>query len=156
MSNIINILGINISTLNKKNVLEKIEQFLNDGKQHQIVTPNPEFILNARKDEEFFYILNKADLAIPDGVGLKFASWAMGKNLYRYTGADIVKDILKIAEDKNLKVGIVNWSKGLSKSEDIKKTLNKKYPKLQFIIKETELPIGSSVSTDYLDRKSVV
>ena len=145
MSNIINILGINISTLNKKNVLEKIEQFLNDGKQHQIVTPNPEFILNARKDEEFFYILNNADLSIPDGIGLKFASWAMGKNLHKFTGADLIKDILRIAEEKNLKIAIINWSGGLSKREDIEKILKEKYPKLKFIIKDIEKTELSSV-----------
>jgi len=31
--------------------------------------------LNAQKDKEFQNILNNADIAIPDGVGLVFASW---------------------------------------------------------------------------------
>lgn len=115
----INILGVNISTLRRQQVLKKIEQFLSDGPskfssrsfrssrsprseaggeasgQHQIVTPNPEFLLQAGKDEEFFYILNKADLAVPDGVGLKFAAWAMGKNIHRYAGVDLVKDVIR-------------------------------------------------------------
>jgi len=142
--NTVNILGINISALDKKEVLEKIELFLSDGKQHYIVTPNPEFVLEARKDEEFFYILNNADLAVPDGIGLKFAAWAAGRNIPRITGADLVKDILKIAKEKNLKVAIVNWSRGLSATEDIEKALNKNYPGLRFIIKDVDKNIQNS------------
>ncbi|MCK4554872.1 WecB/TagA/CpsF family glycosyltransferase [Candidatus Parcubacteria bacterium] len=139
----INILGINISTLNKKQVLKKIEQFLQAGKQHQIVTPNPEFLLEAGHDEEFFYILNKADLTVPDGIGLKFAAWAMGKNIHRVTGADLVTDILKVAQDRKLKVAILNWCDGLSKKEDIDNAVKKLYPKLNFIIKDIDKEIGN-------------
>ncbi len=142
--NIINILGINISILNKKEVLKKIGRFLEDGKQHQIVTPNPEFLLSAEKDEEFFYILNNADLAVPDGIGLKFAAWAMGKNIRKITGADLVKDILKIAREKSLKVAVVNRNEGLSATEDIERILNKNYPGLKFIVKNIERETVSS------------
>lgn len=139
--NIINILGVNISILNKKQVLKKIEQFLTDGEQHQIITANPEFLLEAGRDEEFFYILNKADLAISDGIGLKFAGWMMGKNIHRFTGADLVKDILQTAQNKKLKVAILNWKGGLSKKEDIEKVLRKKYPDLQFVVVDVDREI---------------
>ncbi|MDD5031877.1 MAG: WecB/TagA/CpsF family glycosyltransferase [Patescibacteria group bacterium] len=121
----LNILGVNISTLEKEEVLKKIEQFLKDGKQHYIVTPNPEIILEARRDEELFYILNKADLAIPDGAGLKFAALAMGRNLRRVTGADLVGDLLKNLRFTiyDLRFGVMNWKGGLSKKEDIEKVL---------------------------------
>jgi N-acetylglucosaminyldiphosphoundecaprenol N-acetyl-beta-D-mannosaminyltransferase len=134
----LNIFGINISTLNKKEVLGEIEQFLKDGKQHCIVTPNPEIILEARRDEEFFYILNKADLAIPDGAGLKFAAWAMGKNLRRVTGADLVEELLKIAQEKNLKIAVLNWGRGLSNKQDIENILKDRYKNLKFSIMEAE------------------
>ena len=153
MSNYINILGVNISVINKNKVLNKIEQYLKDGKQHFIVTPNPEFILAAHQDEEFFYILNKADLGIPDGFGLKCAAWVMGKNIYRYPGADMVKDILRIAQDRGSKIAVLNWRGGLSGADDIKKVLTKKYPNLQFRIKdigrtqEAKLPIGNLASS---------
>ncbi len=75
----LNILGINISISNKQEILKKISGFLDGDKSRYIVTPNPEFLLEAKKDEEFFYILNKADIAIPDGVGLIFAGLFRGK-----------------------------------------------------------------------------
>lgn len=128
----VNILGINVNTFTKKQVLAKIQEFLTDGLKHQIVTPNPEIILKAAgHDKKLFYILNKADLAVPDGVALKFAAWLLGVNLSRITGADLVKDILKLAEDQGRRVAIFNWRHGLSKAEEIKSAIIKKFPKLE-------------------------
>ena len=104
----INILGINITKLPRREVMKKIESFLFSNKQQQIVTPNPEIILNAiGEDEESFYILNHAALAVPDGFGLKCAAWAMGKNIYRFAGADLLLDTLKLAEAREKKVLIL-------------------------------------------------
>ncbi|MDD4332846.1 MAG: WecB/TagA/CpsF family glycosyltransferase [Patescibacteria group bacterium] len=150
-----NIFGIKISNIKKDEVLKKIGDFLVDGKQHYLVTPNPEILLQAGEDEELFYILNHADLAIPDGIGLKFAGWFLGENLKRITGADLVLKILKSAGEKNLKVGIVNWNKGLSNKKDISNSLKQKYPKLNFAVEdvnreEAKLPIGS-LASDFLN-----
>ena len=136
---LVNILGININNFTKKQALAKIQEFLIDGRQHLIVTPNPEIILEATDpDEEFFYLLNKADLSLPDGVGLKIAAWLMGVNLSRITGADFIKDILKIAEAGNRRVAILNWQGGLSSAEDIKKVLTSRYPNLQTLVIDIE------------------
>jgi N-acetylglucosaminyldiphosphoundecaprenol N-acetyl-beta-D-mannosaminyltransferase len=134
----VNILGINISSLKKSEVLEKIRFFLSGEGQYQIVTPNPEIILTALKDEELFYILNNADLVIPDGIGLKFAAWLTGKNIERIAGADLVKDILKIAQRENKKVAILNWDKGLSSADDIKKAITKNYSDLKFVVEDVK------------------
>jgi len=130
----VNILGINLSEFSHKEVLQKILAFLDDGKQHYIVTPNPEIILEAGNDEEFFYVLNKADLALADGIGLKIAAWFFGNNLPRVTGADITVELLKIAAEKNIKVMILNWENGLSKIEDINSALKNKFPSLIFSV----------------------
>jgi N-acetylglucosaminyldiphosphoundecaprenol N-acetyl-beta-D-mannosaminyltransferase len=131
----INILGINISKLKKKEVLDKIKLFLTDGKQHYIATPNPEIILEAQKDEELFYILNQADLSIPDGVGLKFAAWAMRENLRRTTGADLISDFRFLISD--FRFAVINWDGGLSKKEDIEKVLWK-FKIKDFFVKDVE------------------
>jgi len=129
-----NILGINLSELNQSEVLEKITDFLNGDRQHYIVTPNPEILLASNKDEEFFYILNKADLALADGFGLKIAGWLFGVNIPRVTGSDTTIEILKIAAKNGTKVMILNWEKGLSQPNDIKTALENKFPGLIFSI----------------------
>lgn len=130
----INILGVNIDNISKQNLLSRIEKDLEENNFKFLTTLNPEIILRAQKDEEYFYILNKADYSIPDGIGLKFAGIALGKNIKRITGADLSRDILKIAQNKSKKILIVNWKKGLSSKKDIEKMLSAKFPKLKYMI----------------------
>ncbi len=70
----VNVLGVGVSSTSTSSVLEKIDDFLlKKGKMKLIVTVNPEFVMLAQDDSEFKKILNSADLAIADGVGLKLA-----------------------------------------------------------------------------------
>lgn len=145
----IKILGVKVNKITTRNALDKIEDFLLLNKQNYIVTLNSEILLEAQKDEEYFHILNKADLSIADGVGLKFASLAMGNNLKRITGIDLTESILQIAKSKKLKIAVLNWSEGLSKKEDIEKTFKKKYPNLEFIVEDIERDF-----VDFIETKS--
>lgn len=129
-----NILCINIDQKSKKEVLQDIENFLTNGTQNYIVTPNPEILLKAQKDEELFYILNHANLSILDGIGIKISGWLLGKNVQRITGADLTCDILSLAEKKNLKVCIAINPNSLSQKKDIQKSFSKLYPKLKYEI----------------------
>ena len=129
--NKINILGVNISDISQGQILDKIQEFLHGQKQHFIVTPNPEIILQATgHDEELHYILNHADIALADGIAVKFAGWFYGKSIKRITGADLTYNILKLAEEKRYKAAIFSWSGGLSGSAEIKSAVMKKFPKL--------------------------
>ena len=142
----VNLLGINLSTLNSQQIYQQIENFLIDNKQHYIVTVNPEFILTAQADEEFFYLLNQADLAIVDGAGLKIAGWLVDKNLTRITGADLVEQLLILAQRSGKKVAIAVWSQGLSSPEEIEHSLKQKYPKLNFFVQSVEREAGQEIN----------
>lgn len=130
----INILGVKISQLNQKEIIEYIKIALDSKHQNFIITPNPEILLKAHKDNEYCSILNSADLAIPDGFGLSCAALAMGKKIYRYPGADFLQDLLQIAQDKESRVLILNWSKSLSNDADIKTAIKKLFPRLDFSV----------------------
>lgn len=135
---IINILGVNITNENNTRILEKVYSFLDGNKAKYIVTPNPEIILKTKKDEELFYIINNADLSLPDAMGLKISALFLGKNLKRFTGADLTSILLDYSEKNNYKIAILNWQGGLSRKEDIEKALQKKYPKLSFYIQDID------------------
>lgn len=66
----IEILGVGVDRMGMEEVMEKLEEVIEGRKKALAVTPNPEIILAAQGDGELKEILNKADLAIPDGVGL--------------------------------------------------------------------------------------
>lgn len=133
-----NILGIKLSDFNKDELLKRLDFFLNDQKSHFLVTPNPEIILRAGKDEEYFYILNKADIAIADGFGIVLAGLLKRQKINRLTGSDLTPLILDLAEKKEQKVLIINWQNSLSSKEDLKNTLKNKWSNLLIEILETE------------------
>ncbi len=92
------ILGTKVHNLTLPQALKRAEGFLYDGKQHYIVTPNPEIVLKARGDSKYRAILNGAGLSIPDGTGLLIASrilYGAEKGLKaRITGVDFIQEFI--------------------------------------------------------------
>ena len=135
---IVNILGIKISNIKKSDLLKILPESLSGHKQHFIVTPNPEIILSAHDDEELFYILNKADISLADGFGLKIAALIMGINLERITGADLTGDLLKFARMQKLNIAVLNWEKSISTPLEIKNAILHKFPGMQILVKNIQ------------------
>lgn len=133
----VHILGVGISVLSKDEFKKQVQFLLNRRAGH-IVTPNPEFLLLAQKNQEFFSILNRADLALADGVGLKFAAWLKGINLKRYAGSNVVSFLLKLASLKHLRVAVINWQGGLSTDDEIIKAVKINYPHLRLLVYSVE------------------
>jgi N-acetylglucosaminyldiphosphoundecaprenol N-acetyl-beta-D-mannosaminyltransferase len=71
------ILGVRIDDLTDAELRERLVGFMRGDKPCVVVTPNPEFLLSAMQDPEFRTILDRSDLSIPDGAGLRFASAAL-------------------------------------------------------------------------------
>jgi N-acetylglucosaminyldiphosphoundecaprenol N-acetyl-beta-D-mannosaminyltransferase len=132
----VKILGVKISNFSQAEVLTKVEAMIEGSGKHLIVTPNPEFLLETRKDEDFLNILNGADLSLSDGFGLKLAAWVKGIRLRRYTGAALTKDLLALAEVRAWPVAVINWHAGLSTAKDISQTIKKLYPNLKCLVKD--------------------
>jgi N-acetylglucosaminyldiphosphoundecaprenol N-acetyl-beta-D-mannosaminyltransferase len=60
-----------------------------DGGAHHVNTINPEFMVVAQKDGVFRSLLRRADLNVPDGVGLLWAAKHLGHPMpERITGSD--------------------------------------------------------------------
>ncbi len=68
------ILNVRVDITSAVGVLRQVQQFVTKKKKFLVVTPNPEQIVYAQKDSLFRKILNSADIAIPDAVGLSAAS----------------------------------------------------------------------------------
>ncbi len=102
------ILGVKVDALNRQEVLARIGDFLGSKSGMFIATPNPEIILAARRDSSYRDILNSADLAVPDGIGLKLAAALLGQKIpERISGADLLPEIARMAAERGLSVGIL-------------------------------------------------
>lgn len=83
------ILGVRIDNLNPQESLQKIDSFLCDGRQHYIVLPYADFLVQAQKDIQFRKILNEADLSLSDGIGPIIASYVCGRERLKGRVIDI-------------------------------------------------------------------
>ncbi len=97
-----------------------------------ICTINPEFMMIARKDVNFRNILNRADLCVPDGVGLLWAARRIGKPLpERVTGSDGVPKIAERAAEKGWRLFFLGAAPGVA--DQAADVLRVQYPGLQIV-----------------------
>lgn len=127
----IQLLGVTIATLKPSEIQSLLADFLQHTGLKQIVTVNPEFLVTAQEDSEFKAILNAADLALPDGVGIIYVSKILGKKISltnRMTGVEVTHSLLKLAEAQQKSVEIVLPANSLSNKEEILTSIHKQYP----------------------------
>lgn len=90
----IDILDIPISNVNKKKAKKIILNWLNGNKTRMVFTPNPEIIMEAQNNSELKRILKSADMLVPDGIGVVWASkYSNSKLKQRVAGYDLVQDL---------------------------------------------------------------
>jgi N-acetylglucosaminyldiphosphoundecaprenol N-acetyl-beta-D-mannosaminyltransferase len=144
------ILGIDITTSPKKIILEYIQKYLSseihDGRKMSqniiqplvIVTPNAEQIVFARSHPYFAKLLNQADVALPDGVGVVFTSRLLRKRTdidnhafvaNRIPGVEFMEDLVGIAVNRGSRIGLIGGYRGVA--DEALECLQKTYPKLQ-------------------------
>jgi len=146
-----NVLGVRIDNLSYAEIIKKIKKFLTDSDFHQIVTVNPEFVLEAQKNYPFKQILNQSNLNIADGVGIKLAFYYLGIKLkQRLAGVDLMIEILKIASVKKIPLFLVINQEGLSSFKEIRSAILRLYPQLKIngitISKKTDLSLYKKLS----------
>ncbi|MCA1667833.1 MAG: WecB/TagA/CpsF family glycosyltransferase [Thermomicrobia bacterium] len=65
----------------------RVAAFIASGQPHHVMTPNPEFVIRARRDPAFRSLLDHVDFAPADGVGLKWAARLLGVRIRTWSGA---------------------------------------------------------------------
>jgi len=87
----INILGIPFNALTMEETLDTLEGFLQEERNHIIVTPNPEGVMQANRNPEFAAALKGADLNLADGTGIVMAAKFTGQKIPgRVRGVDTI------------------------------------------------------------------
>ncbi len=140
------ILGVGITNDKKDNILEFILNFIEKTPYNcYIVTPNPEIIVLAAKNPSFKDILNKAEIAICDGIGVLIAGNVLNKPLKeRFTGVELIEKLCKRINNKTVSVGFLG-GRG-SVAEKTVECLQKKYPGLRVSFISSEWDEGGFVA----------
>jgi N-acetylglucosaminyldiphosphoundecaprenol N-acetyl-beta-D-mannosaminyltransferase len=126
------ILGVRIDDVPEFEILDKVKAFITSNECNLIFTPNPEICLKAKNDRDYAKLLNKADLNIPDGVGLKLGAEILDQKLEnRLTGVDLTKMVLKHLNDKSgHTIFIITKPDPLSSLEEINEAVKQAYPSI--------------------------
>jgi N-acetylglucosaminyldiphosphoundecaprenol N-acetyl-beta-D-mannosaminyltransferase len=102
---------------------------IEDPQPRYVVTPNPEFVVLARRDPEFRRILNASDLAIPDGGGLLLAARLFGTPLREQVrGTDLCYLIMGECARRGWRLFLLGAAPGVA--EQAAERLCRRYPGL--------------------------
>ena len=89
------VLGVGFDDVTAEEAARTGYSLMRAGGFHYVVTPNPEFLLNARKDARFRRVLEAADLVLPDGIGVLYAARILGRPLRsRAPGVDFAQALM--------------------------------------------------------------
>lgn len=140
------VMGIGLTDATSEEILEYLVKIIEKSRKNvYIVTPNPEIVMYAASHPDFKDILNGAELALCDGVGLLRAAQFMGKSLKeRIIGTDFVEKICEKANVWPITVGFLGGREGVA--EKAAECLLKKYPKVKVSFVGSEWEEGRSLS----------
>lgn len=116
----VNILGVLVSRIGIREVRERFVQWLvgrHDGLLHQVVTVNPEFVMEAQKNGEFRNVLNNSLLALADGVGLVCASvflYGWKNRLLRMTGVECMVMLARLCARTGNSIYLLGAEQGIA------------------------------------------
>jgi N-acetylglucosaminyldiphosphoundecaprenol N-acetyl-beta-D-mannosaminyltransferase len=128
----ISILGIGVDAVSIAEAVDTLARFAASGRFHHAVTVNPEFIMAARADAAFAAVLNGADLAVPDGVGLLWAARRQGTPLpERVAGVDVVERLAEEAARRGLRLFLLGAQPGVAAEAGA--VLSRRYPGLNIV-----------------------
>lgn len=123
------ILGVPVHPVTTAEVLALVTDWMGDARLHQIATVNPEFVMKAQADPDFFRVLTEADLCIPDGIGLLWAGRYLGRPIpERVAGSDLVYQIAGLAAVNGWPLFLLGAAPGVA--EEAARILKGLYPGL--------------------------
>ncbi|MEK7139410.1 MAG: WecB/TagA/CpsF family glycosyltransferase [Patescibacteria group bacterium] len=106
--------------------------WLRGDRGHFIATVNPEMVVAAQHDPAFLTALQRADLALADGMGLWLASRLLGQPLAeRVPGVDFIIQLISRAETHGASVYLLGGAAGVA--ELAKQTLQQLFPRLLIV-----------------------
>ncbi len=125
----ISLSGVRISSLPEKETKDLLVRRLKEKKKTAVYTPNPVMLARAWREPAFARVLRRAELCLPDGVGVTLAARLFhGERLPRLPGIDMGRFILSKAADLGCRVYLLGGKKGVAERAAVR--LTHRYPRL--------------------------
>ena len=123
------IMGVGFDDLTLDEAAKAAAGMIEAGGFHYVVTPNPELVDRARREEPFRQALNGADLVLPDGIGVVYAAKILGRPLKgRCPGIDFAGKLMEHMSRTGLRLYLLGAKPGVAEAAAAR--LEAKYPGL--------------------------
>lgn len=130
----IDIFGIPFAKITQKEALEILENFLNEPTNHIIVTPNPEGVMQSRRNPVFANALRSANLSLADGIGIILASIFLRQKLpERVRGVDTIFALFEKLSRKQRDFTAYFLGSIPGIAEKAKEKMQKRFPHLKVV-----------------------
>ncbi len=128
----VTLLGVRVDDIGRDEARSVFACWLAEDGRHVVSTPNPEFVLLAQRDEAFRARLNASDLALPDGVGLRFASAALTDHVIRnrVPGVDALAMLAELCAARGLRMLLVGSQPSLVQAANV---LRSRFPGIDIV-----------------------
>ena len=128
-NNRINILGVPVDLIDQKEAMARFEELFPQPGVTAVFTPNSEIVENASRNPELRDLVASADLTLPDGIGLVYASRIVGYPLKeRVTGIDFLESVISYLEKNGKSIYFFGSKPGVA--EKAAEKIREKYPAL--------------------------
>jgi N-acetylglucosaminyldiphosphoundecaprenol N-acetyl-beta-D-mannosaminyltransferase len=124
------VLDVPVDMVSRAEALDVFSSLMSKDGCSLIVTPNSEIVENASRNPELKGLIESAELIIPDGIGLVYASKILTNPLReRVTGIDFLSDILVYLQESGKSIYLLGSKPGVS--ELAAEKMKEKYPDLK-------------------------
>lgn len=128
----VKIINTYVDNLEMKECIKKIDNLINDGGYHYVVTPNVDHIVKLETDSELQAVYESADLVVADGMPLVWYSKILKTPLKeKISGSDLFPELCKLAERKNYKIFLLGAGPGVA--DLAAKRIREKHPRISSI-----------------------
>lgn len=128
----VDLAGIKVDNVSMSEAVAVVKAMLGAASPDLIVTPNPEIIVAAQKDEELKTIVNSAALRVPDGISMVVVSRILGRPLkQRVSGIDLMLEMVKVCCQADKKIFLLGGGQGVA--EEAAGNLAKDHPGINIV-----------------------
>lgn len=131
-TNRIKFLNTYIDNLTAAEAKKVVDEMIQEGSNHYVVTPNSDIVVKMQDDKELKHICDNADLILTDGmIVVKIAKYLGNPIKERVCMTDFVWDVCDLADEKGYKVFLFGGKESVL--DKAKKRIVSRYPMLNIV-----------------------
>jgi len=129
---VVELAGVELHAITEQQTIDHIIAELNDGRGGVVVTPNLDYVRRCTRDLQFHAMVSEANLAVPDGMPLIWASRLAGTPLpERVAGSNLISSLSAAAAQHGKSIFLVGGNEGAA--EGAAAVLRSRYPRINIV-----------------------